>query len=269
MNIISISSDLGENNFGLAQFQAVIKSKFPQTKIVDLFHHSEVYDVESIAYQILGAINTFPENSIHVIYSKYSISKYNILITKILNQYIVAPNNGLISLIHFLDYNSKVYSLEYTDDNFQFSIYQRNFFLAIDLIVNDTVSTKLNEIIAFIQSKPFNTDLSIIEDRIITRVLHTDKLGNIILNIQRDDFFNHLDNRAFYLLFHTIKIFQLSPNYTTSYNNNRIGALFNETGFLEIFMIGGNLAKLFNISKWTNNKFEIFIDNDTNRQINF
>ena len=34
-------------------------------------------------------------------------------------------------------------------------------------------------------------------------------------------------------------------------------------------MIGGNLAELFSVNKWKNNKLEILIDHDTNREINF
>lgn len=269
MRIISISTDLGENNFGLAQFQARLTSSFPQSQILNLFHHSESFDVESIAYHIYGAIKTFPEESIHLIYCKYSISKFNLLISKINQQYIITPNNGLFSLLHSIDYNAKVYSLEYGDIPFDYTNYQSNFLKGLNLIFEDKYAAQLNEINTFVQSKPFNTDLVFSDDRIITRVLYTDKLGNIILNILEEDFYQYLDGKAFHILFHMVKIDVLSPNYMTSYNTNRIGAIFNEAGFLEIFMIGGNLSKLFNINKWTNNKFEIYKDNDTNRQINF
>jgi hypothetical protein len=54
-----------------------------------------------------------------------------------------------------------------------------------------------------------------------------------------------------------------------SETNNKMGAIFNESGFLEIFMIGGNLAKLFNINKYSNNKIEIIIGTDAKNQIGF
>ena len=268
MSIISLSSDLGENNFNIAQLKTAIYRRFPESKLIDLYHQSEAYDIESIAYQVLGAIETFPEESIHVIYGMYSVSKYDILITKIQNQYIIAPNNGLLSLIHFMDYQAPIYSLSYPSEPFTYKTYREQVLNAMDVILQNQLKT-LSETISIAHSKPFNTDLAILDNRIITRVIHTNTQGNIILNIRKDEFSQFFKDKPFYILFYTIKIYQLSPNYTTTYNNNRIGALFNETGFLELFMNGDKLSKLFNINKWTNNKFEIFIDHDTNSQINF
>ena len=88
MSIISLSSDLGNNNFALAEFKASIAQRFSQHQVLDLFHNQEVYDIESIAYQLLGALNTFPEGSIHVVYNKYAVQNSDILITKLNNQFI-------------------------------------------------------------------------------------------------------------------------------------------------------------------------------------
>lgn len=266
MSLITLTSDLGYNNFSLAEFKAKFVSQFPQNPIIDLFHHQEIYDIESIAYQILGALNTFPDDTIHIVYNKYAVQNSQLLIAKIGKQYILAPNNGLLSLIHFIDYNAKVFLLENSHEGGDgWSLWiQTVKSLLEDKIPRDAIETN-----QFVQTRPFNTDLHLLDDKIITRVIHTDSVGNVVLNVQKENFYQHLDNRAFYIAFISSKIFQLSPNYATTYNQNRIGALFNPTGFLELFMIGGNLAKLFNINKWKNNKFEIILDNDTNRQINF
>ena len=269
MSIVSLSSDLGNNNYSLAQFKAELGSSFPDLKSVDLFHHNEVFDIESIAYQVMGAIATFPDSSIHLIYSKYNSNKKNVLVTRIGNQFVIAPNNGIISLLHILDFNAKVYSRDVDVESLNSIEQQSAYFDCLKMLLNNSYANNLNETISFIQTKPFNTDLSFLDDKIICRVLHVNSLGNVILNIRKDEFDDYLKNTAFHILFVNIKVFQLSPNYSTAYNNNRIGALFNEAGFLELFMIAGNLAKLFNINKWQNNKIEIIKDNDTNREINF
>ena len=112
MSLITLTSDLGYNNFALAEFKARFVSQFPQHSVLDLFHHQEIYDIESIAYQLLGALSTFPDHTVHIVYNKYAVQNNQVLITKINNQYILVPNNGLLSLIHFLDYNARVYILE-------------------------------------------------------------------------------------------------------------------------------------------------------------
>lgn len=266
MSLITLTSDLGFNNFSLAEFKAKFMNQFPENPIIDLFHHQEVYDIESIAYQILGALSTFPDHTVHIVYNKYAVQNSQLLITKIRNQYILAPNNGLVSLIHFMDYNAKVFLLNNSPEgNDVWSLWLQT----VQSLLKDKIPNVAIETNQFVQTRPFNTDLHLMDDKIITRVIHTDSVGNVVLNLQKKDFYHHLNNRAFHIAFISSKIFQLSPNYATSYNQNRIGALFNPTGFLELFMIGGKLAELFNINKWKNNKFEIILDNDTNRQINF
>jgi S-adenosyl-L-methionine hydrolase (adenosine-forming) len=268
LTILSLSSDLGENNFNLAQLQARLKMNFPNESLVDLFHHNEIYDIESIAYQVYGALHTFPDESIHLIYCKYSVLKSNLLICKLRNQFVICPNNGILSLLHSIDFNAKVYSLDVQTEFFNIDFYISNSFKAIESVMNNSY-LQLTESVTFIQTKPFNTDLKRIENKIITRVLHTDKLGNIVLNITENEFKETTENKGFTLVFHTVKLFQISPNYSTAYNPNKIGAIFNSAGFLELFMIGMNLSNLFNINKFNGTKFEIIIDNDTNRQINF
>jgi S-adenosylmethionine hydrolase len=266
LSLITLTSDLGYNNFALAEFKARFVSQFPQHSVLDLFHHQEIYDIESIAYQLLGALNTFPEGSIHLVYNKYASQNSDILITKLKNQFILAPNNGILSLIHFLDFQSKVYQID--GQQVKKETYQ-SWIEALGSIINGKIPPTAMETNSFIQTKPFHSDLFLMDTKIITRVLHTDSIGNIVLNIQKEEFYDYMADRAFYISFVSSKIYQLSPNYATTYNPNRIGAIFNATGFLELFMIGGNLAELFNVNKWKNNKFEILIDHDTNREINF
>lgn len=266
MSLITLTSDLGYNNFALAEFKARFVSQFPQHSVLDLFHHQEIYDIESIAYQLLGALSTFPENTVHVVYNKYAVQNNQVLITKINNQYILAPNNGMLSMVHFLDYNAKVYILENSrTESGEWTLWLQT----VQSLIDGKIPSAAVETNQFVQTKPFNTDLHFMDEKMITRVIHTDSVGNVVLNIQKEEFYHYLNNRAFHIAFISSKVFQLSPNYATTYNPNRIGALFNPTGFLEFFMIGGNLAELFNINKWKNNKFEIVIDNDTNREINF
>lgn len=266
MGIITLTSDLGSNNYALAAYKAQCVHHFPQHQVLDLFHHDEIHDVESIAYQLIGALATFPPKTIHLIQLKYTDVRPELLIVELQQQYIIAPNNGILSLLHFLDYSAKVYQV--LKEGQGMPSWQTAINMCTALIEGQLPSPAY-ETNQFIQTRPFNSELHFLDDKILCRVLHTDSVGHTVLNIQKTDFYDYMQDRAFYISFIGTKIFQLSPNYATTYNPNRIGALFNETGFLELFMVGGNLAELFNINKWKNNQFEIVIDHGTHREINF
>ncbi|MFY7862008.1 MAG: SAM hydroxide adenosyltransferase, partial [Chitinophagales bacterium] len=92
--------------------------------------------------------------------------------------------------------------------------------------------------------------------------------GNLILNIQKETFIQAVQSSNFQIEIRTQAITNLSRKYHSNHRNN-IGAIFNDTGYLEIFMVGGNLAQIFHFDKYSNNKITIKIGHDSRSQINF
>lgn len=269
MSFITISSDLGENNFSLSILLARLKEMFSSFQVIPLYQQDDIYDIESIAYHIRGALNVFPEKTIHLIFCKYSLTNYDLILTKINNQYIISSDNGVSSLVHDNQPEINIYKISSQLKVFEFIPYLESYTKLIQSILENNYSSLLEPNPSMIQTKPFNTGLMIYEDRIITRVVSISSTGSIILNLSKKQFYEVVQEKPFYIQFVTIKISSISPNYKASDSNNKMGAIFNEAGFLEIFMIGGHVARLFNINKYSNSKIEIIIGHDPNSQIKF
>ena len=269
MPLITVSSDLGGNNFSDSYVIERIQQKFPSYRVVSLFHQEDIYDLESIAYQIRGALNLFPPDTIHLIFCKYSLSNYHLILSKINFQYVIGSDNGVSSLLHDYELDPEYYKYIGQLSEFNLEKYIDSYCEVIDSILKKNYSQVLDPNPTIVQTKPFNTGLIIQPDRIITRVVSISSTGSLILNLTKKQFYDTVQDQSFYIQFVTIKISKISPNYTASETNNKMGAIFNEAGFLEIFMIGGHVAKLFNINKYSNNKIEIIIGDDSNRQIKF
>lgn len=267
MAVITVSSDLGENNYCSAALMSAFKEVFKSQVVIELFHQRDTHDMESMAYQIIGALNQFSDNTIHIVFSKYSLVRYHLIGLRLKNQFILSSDNGLISLLNDIDYQTEVYQFPSSLSSFDFYYYLQHFLKTTQGILDNTINGTLAS--DYIQLKPLNTGLLVTSDRIVCRVIYIYDSGNIILNIQREGFESAVGKNPFYILFHTVKIRAISVNYMITETNNRMGAIFNESGFLEIFMVGGNIAKLFGINKYSNNKIEIIIGHDTDRQIEF
>lgn len=269
MPLITVSSDLGGNNFSDSYIIERIQQKFPSYRVVSLFHQEDIYDLESIAYQIRGALNLFPPDTIHLIFCKYSLSNYDLILSKINSQFVIGSDNGVSSLLHDYDLDPEYYKYIGQLSEFNLEKYVDLYCAVLDSIFKQSYSQILESSPTIVQTKPFNTGLIIQPDRIIARVVSISSTGSLILNLTKKQFHDTVQDQSFYIQFVTIKISKISPNYTASETNNKMGAIFNEAGFLEIFMIGGHVAKLFNINKYSNNKIEIIIGDDSNRQIKF
>lgn len=265
---ITLLSDLGENNFSVAGLQYFFTEAFPARTVLNLYHQSDSFDIESLAYQLYGALHTFPEYSIHVLFCKKVNIPNQLLISKIKNQYVISPNNGILSVLHE-EINTETFLFHSTKDNYEYQGFVQEYIQLIQWIESGEYSHKLDKAPNILQMKPLNTGLMISEDRIIARVIAILSTGNIVLNLKERDFNKVVSNQRFYIQFLTIRISHISNGYQHSNTNNKMGALFNEAGFLEIFMIGGSVAELFNINKYTNNKIEIVIGDSSNSQVNF
>lgn len=266
MTCITLSSDLGQNNAELAWLQSSFKERFSESIISDVYHEKNQFSLENIAYNVFNATKLFSDNSIHIVACKYSEQNNKVIILKVNQQYILCTDNGILSSINSMYSESSLY--EYT-------IYELNF---IDLIsqlqsLTNQIKTgeleKLNTTQNIRPMRPFSTNLTITHENINSRIVFIDGLGNIVLNIEKERFQKHTESKNFSIEFFNNKITKISKSYSDVDQSSKIGAIFNSSGFLEIYMNGGNLASLYNFNKNSNNKVEIKLHDKAIGEINF
>lgn len=268
MSIVTLSSDLGINSYLLASWKADILSQNSQNQIIDLYHSSDVTDIEQAAIQLMGAIRSMPDGTIHLYTGMYHSRNFDLVVISLKNQYIVSSDNGLVPLLHVLDYRASI--LKYTSKlkEWDWKVYFRQYSELLKIIGQWNSQTILEPSNDYIQVKPINMGLSMRPDRIMTRIIAITTLGHIILNITQEEFYQSVQDQKFAISIHTLKIREISQSYWID-NADRVGALFNTAGFLELFMVGDHLASLLSYNKYSNNKIEILLGDDPNRQINF
>jgi len=104
--IITLTTDYGTNDHLVGTLKGVILKINPDVTIVDIAHHVTPFDLLDGALSIGSAYSYFPSRTIHVVVVDPGVgtSRRPLLVTSE-NQYFVAPDNGVISLIYERDPN--------------------------------------------------------------------------------------------------------------------------------------------------------------------
>jgi S-adenosyl-L-methionine hydrolase (adenosine-forming) len=104
--IITLTTDYGTNDHLVGTLKGVILKINPDVTIVDITHHVTPYDLLDGAFAIGAAYSFFPARTIHIVVVDPGVGtdRRPLLVTSE-NQYFVAPDNGVLSLIYERDPN--------------------------------------------------------------------------------------------------------------------------------------------------------------------
>ena len=118
MRLVTITTDFGTRDGYVASLKGTLYSTHPQLHVVDLIHDIAPYDIVVGSLFLRQALVHFPKDTIHiagvdVLYDGYG----SLLIGRKNDHVIIAPNNGMLSLIG-LDDTDEVYLSEYVYKDF-------------------------------------------------------------------------------------------------------------------------------------------------------
>jgi S-adenosylmethionine hydrolase len=105
-SIITLTTDYGTNDHLVGTLKGVILKINPDVTIVDITHNVTPYDLLDGALAIGAAFAYFPPRTIHVVIVDPGVGtpRRPLLVTGD-NQYFVAPDNGVLSLVYERDPN--------------------------------------------------------------------------------------------------------------------------------------------------------------------
>ena len=210
--ILTLTTDFGVADHFVGVMKGVILSICPQAQIVDISHGVAPFAIAEGAYLIAQAYPYFSKNTVHVVVVDPGVgSARRPIVVEAAGQYFVAPDNG------------------------------RDIFAsAAAHLAAGTTPAKMGKRIIDYARKPFATSRSAGRNRWCGCVLHIDRFGNLVTNLQASDFPNL---KRF--------VIEVSGKRVTTrartYAEGRPGELFvitGSTGYLEISVNQGSAAEL-------------------------
>jgi S-adenosyl-L-methionine hydrolase (adenosine-forming) len=98
--IITLTTDFGLADHYAGTMKGVLLSRCPEAQLVDISHGIAPFSIYSAAYAIDQAARYFPSRTVHVIVVDPGVgTSRRALCVEALDQFFIAPDNGVLSLI--------------------------------------------------------------------------------------------------------------------------------------------------------------------------
>lgn len=252
MPIVTITTDLGYRDPYLAIVKASLLQEVANVQILDLSCDIKDNNISDAAFILKNSVKFFPEGSIHLVGVKFIIGNNAIssntgidntryLVTKFKNQFIICPDNGLITLLDE-SFNEKVYQV-YFENSSQHNFFLKDVFVAVAAQIS--AGKALHEIGVETADyyKAFQFSSFTNPGNLKGKSIYIDDFGNIIINITKEQFYEALGDRKFSIVLPGSRISKISETY----DDVKVGdalAMFNGFGYLEIALNGKSAYKM-------------------------
>jgi len=253
MKIITFLSDFGTKNSYVSQMKAVA-SGITNARLIDITHEITPHDIREGAYALRCAAPYFPTGTVHVAIVDPGVGteRRGILITTS-KQILIGPDNGLLMpTAHFLG-NFIIYEIsneKYMLDSISSTFHGRDIFTPVAAHITngipfDEIGNKTYEYVDFDFGKG-----ELRENTVIGNVIHIDRFGNIITNLNKDIILNAMDFNKNIKVFIGSKCLEIPFVKSYGYVKNKSTlATIGSCNFFEIGINQGNAAKKLSIKE--------------------
>jgi len=263
MQLITLTTDFGTNDYYVAAVKGAIYKKIQNVQIVDVSHDIQPFTPSIAAIQLKCLLQEFPEGTIHLVGVK---SEPNLIekkwlphILQIGGQYIIAPDNGFFGELLNNAPCDNLYCYDgilQQPEAWTFALLKCYVDLAKNIVEGKALTSFCRKVETYemmLTSPPKFTEFSI-----IGKIIYIDKMGNTIINITKQ-LFDDVGKGAKFELYAGVNGIGFKPltdvisrNYFDGEDGNPI-AIFNSNGLLEIAICngtesrGGGVSSLFGL----------------------
>lgn len=245
MPILTLTTDIGQRDYITGAIKGQLLSLLPSLTITDITHYLSQTNFPQAAYTCNNAFKFYPAGTFHlVIVNLFESPVKNILIARHNDQFIICPDNGLLTMIT----GNKPWELV------AIKIARQNTLLEITQLIADKIAAIIETGNLLSGGEPVND----IEEKYPLRatlgpnwmegqILFIDNFENVVINITKEEFTEQRNGRSFKIVFKRNEVIEsISDNYTSVSESEKL-AWFNSAGYLEIALRNGNMAGLFGL----------------------
>ena len=253
--IITLTTDYGTNDHLVGTLKGVILKINPDATIVDITHNVAAFDLLDGALAIGATYSYFPPRTIHVVVVDPGVGtdRRPLLVTAE-NQYFVAPDNGVLSVIY--EREESIIARHATAEHYYLqpvskTFHGRDVFAPIAAWLSKnwapaSMGEEIQDFKRFAMPRPKATD-GVVKG-IVMRV---DAFGNLVTNFRAEDLPPQAsENGAVNFQVGTQSVSRLVSTFAQGNSGEPI-AYVGSSGYLEIAVNKGNAARTLGIGRGT------------------
>jgi S-adenosyl-L-methionine hydrolase (adenosine-forming) len=252
--IITLTTDYGTSDHLVGTLKGVILKINPYATIVDITHNILPFDLLDGALAIGSAYSYFPPKTIHVVVVDPGVgTERRPLLVSAQNQYFVAPDNGVLSVI----FEREAASLVVRHANVQHyyltpvsnTFHGRDIFAPVASWLSKgwqtpSMGDEISDYKRFSIPRPKEAD-----GTMKGIVMRTDAFGNLMTNLRSEDLpESALDGGAIQLQVGTHQVSRLVDTFARGDNGEPV-AYLGSSGYLEIAVNKANAARALNLGR--------------------
>ncbi|HPH23828.1 MAG TPA: SAM-dependent chlorinase/fluorinase [Chitinophagaceae bacterium] len=248
MPLLTLTTDIGQQDYIVGAIKGQLLSAIPNLTIADITHYLPQDNFEHAAYICGNAFKYYPNDTFHlVLINAFDSKTGHFVLSKVNNQCIICPDNGILSII----------AGTVPEQTVTIPIINARTLIEITQILTNAIA----ELINGKAMKSIGTQgLAIVEkarlrpmignDWIEGQILFIDNFENAIINITEAEFEEERKGRNFKIIFKRNEVVNtISTNYSKA-NEGEYLAWFNSAGYLELSINKGNIASLFGLENF-------------------
>lgn len=251
MPLITLTSDIGHQDFLVGAVKGRLLQANPGIQLVDIAHNLSPFNYPQAAYVCRNAIRNFPEGTMHLIMVNLFDEKTgHMLLAEHNGQIIACADNGLITMI-LEELPQQVVALPLPTGE------QKNTLNCIGVFAKAFNQLKQGKSIEDVGDSSVSINVknplrpALGTDYIEGQIIFIDNFENVIVNIHKDEFEAHRRNRSFKIIFKRDEVIdRISENYADVSEGEKL-AIFNSAGYLEIAINKGNAAGLLGLQGYS------------------
>ena len=251
--LITLTTDFGTSDQLVGTMKGVILGINPNARIVDINHHVVPYDVLDGALTIGSAYPYFPARTIHIVIVDPGVgTARRPLLVGADNQYFIAPDNGVLSMVYDRDPNAVVRHIT-ASHNFLEPVcptfHGRDIFAPVAAYLSKAWATEsfgdeITEFTRFVLPKPKAAG-----DSLKAVVLRVDAFGNLMTNLRAEDLPEDTVATGKIKLQVGAKSVERFMSTFGEGSDGEVVALIGSSGYVEIAVNKGNAAKALGASR--------------------
>jgi S-adenosyl-L-methionine hydrolase (adenosine-forming) len=242
--LVTLLTDFGERDGFVGIIRGVVLGICPTARLVDLTHDIPPQDVVAGALILQSAVGYFPKRTIHLAVVDPGVgSARRPILVETEDFVLVGPDNGLLSLAAARSTVRRVVHL----DRPEYALPQSRTFHARDVFAPAAAHHAAGVAVADLGSSVEGFEQVAIpaprrlDDGIEAQVIHVDRFGNLVCNVERDDLRDFRDS-PLSISIAGMTVGEISSHYSAVREGKPL-ALWNSWGRLEIAVRNGSAAR--------------------------
>ncbi len=251
--IVTFTTDFGLNDAFVGIMHGVVLNIHPETRIVDICHDVDSYDVPEGAWTIAQAYRFFPPRTAHVVVVDPGVgSKRRPILAETENYVFIAPDNGVLSMVEAREPKFTVRHItadRYFLNPVSQTFHGRDIFAAVAGWLSKGIDPSEfgPEITDYVRLS-LHTVERIGENNLRGVVLKVDKFGNLVTNIgeqEAPELFASGGPPPIHILISGLTISRMCKSYAEGGDEEYFGIL-GSSGYLEIASRQASAAQKLN-----------------------